>query len=66
MVPDYTGMELQSRTNKVNKSDISATNQFLGNLISDSCSGWRNTSKNAPPKFFPRAVQIGHIFDQNQ
>jgi hypothetical protein len=26
----------------------------------------RNTSKNTSPNIFPRAVQIGHIFDQNQ
>jgi hypothetical protein len=57
---------LQSRTNKVNKSDILASNQYLGNLIPDSYSAQWNTSKNTYPKSFPRAVQIGHFFDRNQ
>ena len=55
--------KIQSRTNKVNKSDISATtaiNQFLVNLISDSCSAFGKhisevfpTSRSDPPYSWP-------------
>ena len=44
-------LPLQLQTNKVNKSDISVTYQFLGNPISDSCSTWWIMSKTYVQKF---------------
>ncbi|EDR00293.1 uncharacterized protein LACBIDRAFT_314520 [Laccaria bicolor S238N-H82] len=34
------------------------------NLTSDSNSGCETTSKNTPPKFFPRGIGLAKIFDK--
>jgi len=57
---------LQSRTNKVDKSDISAPRQYFSDIFSENCSARRNTSKNTSPKFFPRAFWVGQILIKNQ
>ncbi|KAG6905099.1 hypothetical protein DXG01_004862 [Tephrocybe rancida] len=62
---DAEDLELQSWTNKHDKTGFSPKTKLFGILTSDSCSGWRNTSKKSSPKFFPRAVLLANIFDQN-
>ena len=59
------GWYIQSRTNKHNKCVISWSTKILAILIADSDSGWRETSKNTPPKFFPRVVVLANFFGQN-
>jgi hypothetical protein len=56
---------IQSRTDKHSKFDISGLTKKLAILIADSNSGWPKTSKNTPPKFFPRVVVLASILGQN-
>ena len=60
-------LRIQSRTNKYNKSVISWSAQNSSKFGHSDCrsdSGWRETSKNTLPKFFPRVVVLAKIFGE--
>jgi hypothetical protein len=59
-----TEYSCRQSSNKHNKFDISRSTQNLAILIADSDSGWQETSKNTPPKFFPQVVVLAKIFAQ--
>ena len=52
---------VQLRTNKDNKSNISATDHFFCDLTSDSCSACWNTSKNMSPKLYHMPSFASHL-----
>jgi len=41
-----------------------ANNVFQVKILSDSGSDLQNTSKNTPPKFFPREIGVARILDR--
>ncbi|KIK02095.1 hypothetical protein K443DRAFT_539912, partial [Laccaria amethystina LaAM-08-1] len=53
---------VQLRTNKDNNSGILGRKEYFDNLTADLNSGCKNTSKNTPPKFFPREIGVGQNF----